>query len=154
LQELGERPDVQYIAGGATQNTVRVAQWMLKEAGATAYMGCVGDDEYAAKMRSVCASDGVNVQYMVDTTVPTGTCAVCVVDSDRSLVANIAAANNYKVRSCMIWTVDCCRVCVQDVIYIVVKSFSPRSNLCCAWRALARRQANLRPQGSTHDNYR
>lgn len=89
---------VQYIAGGATQNTVRVAQWMLKEAGATAYMGCVGDDEYSAKMRQVCASDGVNVQYMVDAATPTGTCAVCVVDSDRSLVANLAAANNYKVR--------------------------------------------------------
>lgn len=99
VQELGERPDVQYIAGGATQNTVRVAQWMLKEDGQTAFLGCVGDDEYAAKMRSVCASDGVNVQYMVDSASPTGTCAVCVVDGDRSLVANLAAANNYKARA-------------------------------------------------------
>jgi len=40
--ELAARPGVQYIAGGATQNSVRVAQWMLQTKGATAYMGCVG----------------------------------------------------------------------------------------------------------------
>ena len=34
---------------------------------------------------------------MVDEATPTGTCAACVLDSERSLVANLAAANNYKV---------------------------------------------------------
>lgn len=33
----------------------------------------------------------------MDETTPTGTCGVCVVDRERSLVANLAAANNYKV---------------------------------------------------------
>ena len=33
---------------------------------------------------------------MVDASTPTGTCAACVLDSERSLVANLAAANNYK----------------------------------------------------------
>lgn len=98
MQELAARPDVQYIAGGATQNTVRVAQWMLRTAGATAYVGCVGRDKYADTMRDACRRAGVNVQYMVDADAPTGTCAVCVVDHDRSLVANLAAANNYKAR--------------------------------------------------------
>lgn len=97
MQELSANPDVQYIAGGATQNTVRVAQWMLAQPGATSYVGCVGKDKYAATMRDVCAKDGVNVQYMEDEATPTGTCAVCVVGMDRSLVANLAAANNYKV---------------------------------------------------------
>lgn len=40
----------------------------------------------------------LKTQYMVDANVATGTCAVCVVGHDRSLVANLAAANNYKVR--------------------------------------------------------
>ena len=35
---------------------------------------------------------------MVDEDAPTGTCATCVMDGERSLVANLAAANNYKVR--------------------------------------------------------
>lgn len=35
---------------------------------------------------------------MVDESTPTGTCGCCIADGDRSLVANLAAANNYKVR--------------------------------------------------------
>ena len=33
---------------------------------------------------------------MQDATVPTGTCAVLIKDKERSLCANLAAANNYK----------------------------------------------------------
>jgi hypothetical protein len=33
---------------------------------------------------------------MVDPATPTGTCAVCIVGGERSLVANLAAANNFK----------------------------------------------------------
>lgn len=42
----------------------------------------------------------MQVQYMVDPETATGTCAVCVSkDGSRSLVANLAAANNYKVNA-------------------------------------------------------
>jgi adenosine kinase len=33
---------------------------------------------------------------MVDEATPTGTCAVCIIGGERSLVANLAAANNFK----------------------------------------------------------
>jgi len=42
--------EVEYIAGGATQNSIRVAQWMLG-APATAYMGSVGKDAYADTLK-------------------------------------------------------------------------------------------------------
>merc|ERR1719230_528306 len=87
---------VQYIAGGATQNTIRVAQWMLQEAGATAYMGCVGADENAAVMKAECEKAGVQALYMTDSTTPTGTCACCILGKERSLCTNLHAANNYK----------------------------------------------------------
>jgi adenosine kinase len=54
-------PNVEYIAGGATQNTIRVAQWMLQVPGATTYMGCVGEDEFARKMTETATKDGVQV---------------------------------------------------------------------------------------------
>lgn len=54
--------DVEYIAGGATQNSIRVAQWMLQVPGATTYMGCVGNDEFAAKMTETASQDGVTVR--------------------------------------------------------------------------------------------
>ena len=33
---------VDYIAGGATQNSIRVAQWLLEKPQSVAYFGCVG----------------------------------------------------------------------------------------------------------------
>lgn len=96
--ELVEKYDVQYIAGGATQNTMRVAQWMLKDnKGQTAFMGCVGPDDNYGKQLEKCASDdGVLVHYMKDPSTPTGTCAALILGGERSLCANLAAANNFK----------------------------------------------------------
>lgn len=89
---------VDYVAGGATQNSIRVAQWMLKsEVAATSFIGCVGKDSYSEQLTKCAQNDGVNVQYLVDEKTPTGTCAVLVKDGERSLIANLAAANNYKV---------------------------------------------------------
>jgi adenosine kinase len=49
--ELVKMDGVQYIAGGATQNSIRVAQWMIGEAGKTAYMGCIGKDEFGTQLK-------------------------------------------------------------------------------------------------------
>eukprot|EP00887_Chlorella_sp_A99_P006755 scaffold3.g6755.t1 len=97
-KELEESYPVEYIAGGATQNSIRVAQWMLQARvpGATSYFGCVGADEHAEQLRKTATKDGVNVRYFVDPTTPTGTCAAAIVGGERSLVAHLAAANNYK----------------------------------------------------------
>ena len=88
---------VEYIAGGATQNSIRVASWMLQQPKSCSYMGCVGKDETAATMTKECEKEGVVVQYMVDEATPTGTCAVLIsrADGERTLVANLAAANDY-----------------------------------------------------------
>lgn len=94
--DMVENFPVQYIAGGATQNSIRVAQWMLKVPGATAYFGCVGDDAFGRQMREQAEADGVNVQYLVNPEQATGTCAVLVNDGERSLVANLAAANHFQ----------------------------------------------------------
>merc|ERR1719326_601832 len=40
--------------------------------------------------------DGVKALYMVVAATPTGTCAVCITGNNRSLVANLSAANNFK----------------------------------------------------------
>ena len=56
--EMVSDHEVEYIAGGATQNSIRVAQWMLQKEGATAYMGCVGKDAFAAQMKTSCEGDG------------------------------------------------------------------------------------------------
>jgi adenosine kinase len=95
--ELAAMPNAQYIAGGAAQNTIRVAQWMLQVDGATGYTGCVGKDKFSTLLRQAAEGDKVTLHYLEDAKVPTGTCACCVVDKDRSLVANLSAANHFKV---------------------------------------------------------
>merc|ERR1719159_290580 len=95
-EELKAMPGVEYIAGGAAQNSIRVAQWMVQTEGATSYMGCVGKDDVAETMRACCKKDGVNAVYM-ECDKPTGKCAVCVTGVERSLCAYLSAANEYKV---------------------------------------------------------
>lgn len=94
--ELAAKSDVQYIAGGATQNSIRVAQWMLQEPGQTAYFGCVGDDDFGKTLANTCQKDGVDVRYMIDKSTPTGVCAVTILNKERSLTTNLGAACNYK----------------------------------------------------------
>lgn len=89
---------VQYIAGGAGLNSIRVAQWMLQQPDATAYFGAIGVDEFGDLLEKGALEDGVKVSMMKNPERPTGTCAV-LIDGDakeRSLVANIAAADTFK----------------------------------------------------------
>jgi len=98
FEEITKEPFTpEYVAGGSCQNSIRVAQWMLQEPGATMYFGCVGNDANAKILRECATADGVRVEYLVDETTPTGTCAVLIEAKDRSMVANLAAANKYNI---------------------------------------------------------
>ncbi|KAK9920927.1 hypothetical protein M0R45_029464 [Rubus argutus] len=92
-EELASNPNVEYIAGGATQNSIRVAQ-VLDEL--FLVILTIGKDKYGDEMKKNSKLGGVNVHYYEDESAPTGTCAVCVVGGERSLIANLAAANCYK----------------------------------------------------------
>jgi len=97
--ELVKNYEVEYIPGGATQNTIRIAQTLLQKshpANSCTFVGCVGKDDYAEQMRKACAEAGFTPLYLEDATTPTGTCAVLIKDKERSLCANLAAANKYK----------------------------------------------------------
>ncbi|XP_030538681.1 adenosine kinase 2 isoform X3 [Rhodamnia argentea] len=95
-EEMASNYSVDYIAGGATQNSIRVAQWMLQVPGATSFIGCIGKEKFGEEMKKNAKLAGVNVHYYEDENAPTGTCAVCVVGGERSLIANLSAANCYK----------------------------------------------------------
>lgn len=96
-KELIENFKAEFIAGGSVQNSFRVAQWILQRPKVSVFFGCVGKDQYAEILSQKAISDGVDVQYQVCTDVPTGTCAVLVTNTQRSLCANLAAANNFTV---------------------------------------------------------
>ncbi|TPX30112.1 adenosine kinase [Synchytrium microbalum] len=87
---------VEYLAGGAAQNTLRGAQYMMP-AKSTVYIGCVGKDDAAQILQREAAKDGLLTDYLVDEATPTGRCAVLITTAHRSLVTDLAAANNYKI---------------------------------------------------------
>ncbi|KAJ1554823.1 adenosine kinase [Cladochytrium tenue] len=87
---------VEYVAGGAAQNTLRGAQHFLPK-NSTVYVGCVGDDDSAKILRAAAEKDGLRTEYMVDSTTPTGRCAVCITGHFRSLCTDLQAANNYSI---------------------------------------------------------
>ncbi|XP_023946398.1 uncharacterized protein LOC112051829 [Bicyclus anynana] len=94
-QELIDNYPAEFIAGGSVQNTLRVAQWILKIPNVCTYFGCVGNDNYAKILRERATSEGVTVHYQVSEQAPTGTCAVLVTGTHRSLCANLAAAQKF-----------------------------------------------------------
>ena len=95
-QDLVDNYPVEYIAGGATQNSIRVAQWMLQRQFATSYIGCTGKDKFGKQLEEQALKAGVKVRYMLHDDQPTGTCACLITEKVRSLVANLGAANSYK----------------------------------------------------------
>jgi len=93
--ELISNYPVEYIAGGAAQNTIRAAQWMTETPGACCYIGSIGKDANGDKLKEVAEKDGMITHYWRDEKTPTGTCAVLIVEKERSLVANLGAAEKY-----------------------------------------------------------
>lgn len=86
-----------YIAGGATQNSIRVAQWVSGSApGFAAFIGSIGEDDFGTQLRTAASADGVKTLYQVQPkgTKPTGTCAVIIHNTERSLCANLVAAES------------------------------------------------------------
>ena len=74
---------VEYIAGGATQNSMRVAQWILGKPKSTAYFGCVGTEESGKLLEKVAKEAGVDVRYQKSEEHPTGKCAVLITGHHR-----------------------------------------------------------------------
>lgn len=63
--------------------------------GSTAYFGAIGADNFGETLERCAQEDGVKVLYQKNPDVATGTCAVLVHGGERSLVANLAAANTF-----------------------------------------------------------
>ena len=75
--------DIEYIAGGATQNSMRVFQWIIEQPKVSSYFGCVGKDFYADILKDIAEKAGVNVCYQVDESAQTGLCAACLSGKSR-----------------------------------------------------------------------
>jgi len=98
--EICNNENVQYIPGGATLNSIRIAKWALGEEGKLGYIGSVGKDGVAQTLESGCTNEGIDTALHHSEECPkTGRCAVVIVGKERSLVADLQAANHYPVEA-------------------------------------------------------
>ncbi|XP_072347747.1 adenosine kinase-like isoform X7 [Scyliorhinus torazame] len=108
FDELVKRFRVEYHAGGSTQNSVKVAQWMIQQPHkVVTFFGCIGKDKFGEILKKKAEEAHVDAHYYEQNEQPTGTCAACITGDNRSattfkkaslrsLVAKLAAANCYK----------------------------------------------------------
>lgn len=99
-EDLINSYEIDYTAGGATQNTMRYCQWILgrNKSGIASFMGCIGNDYFGKMMEKKAKNDGVKVLYVkCDDDTPTGTCAVLITNGgkQRSLCAYLGAAEKF-----------------------------------------------------------
>ncbi|KAL0964836.1 hypothetical protein UPYG_G00329660 [Umbra pygmaea] len=96
FDEITKKSKVEYHAGGSTQNSVKIAQWMIQKPHKVAtFFGCIGTDHFGEILKQKAEEAHVDAHYYQQTDEPTGTCAACITGNNRSLVANLAAANRY-----------------------------------------------------------
>ena len=97
VDELLANTQVLLTAGGSAQNSMRMAQWMMDEVSASAFVGCIGEDSNSRLIEEVAKKEGLLTEYFHTSLSPTGTC-VCLLTAggeNRSLVASLGAARYF-----------------------------------------------------------
>uniref|UniRef100_A0A672KIE6 Adenosine kinase n=1 Tax=Sinocyclocheilus grahami TaxID=75366 RepID=A0A672KIE6_SINGR len=85
FEEIVKKFKVEYHAGGATQNSVKVAQWMIQEPHKVAtFFGCIGKDKFGKILKEKAEEAHVDAHYYEQSEEPTGTCAACITGDNRS----------------------------------------------------------------------
>lgn len=97
-EEIWVNPSKITTPGGSSLNSVRGANYMLTAAGhanKTVFIGSIGKDEFGTTLKTELSESGVTGLLHEDEATPTGTCAVLVLNHERTLVANLAACLKY-----------------------------------------------------------
>ncbi|CAE6439990.1 unnamed protein product [Rhizoctonia solani] len=93
-EEIVEKYNITYVAGGAAQNAARAAAYVLPP-NSVVYAGCVGSDDLAEQLRTANSKEGVASAYQVKEGEKTGACAVILTGHERSLVTTLRAAEMF-----------------------------------------------------------
>lgn len=91
--EIKKRPTIEYLAGGATLNTIKMIQWILDRPQACTYIGCISEDEAGRILKRECEKLKIRAKFQFSTDgVGTGKCAVLLNDKNRSMVTHLGAS--------------------------------------------------------------
>jgi len=110
FEELSNLENVEYSAGGACQNSMRIFQWIVTKPFCAYFVGAVGKDKFGETIGKRARADGVQTVYQQIDDAPTGTCAVILRGRNKSLVANLGAAAYFTED----WLFDDANLCIVD----------------------------------------
>ncbi|KAJ1645057.1 adenosine kinase [Coemansia asiatica] len=137
FKELIETHRACLFPGGSGQNALHGAQLLLP-ANSTVFIGAVGQDKNADKLREAAKQAGLHTDYIVDNEKPTGTCALLITSGGNSMVADLSAAQSYQLKHTQrpeAWSL----VSIASVIYVTgfFLAVSPETVRLVALNALA-----------------
>jgi len=92
INQVVSNPDAFMTPGGAGQNTLSMAQWMMQEKGTTIMVGSVGPDSNKNLLEGMMNKNGVRCLYQQLEGKNTGCCAILCCNNNRSIVASVAAS--------------------------------------------------------------
>lgn len=124
-EEMKKYPTIEYLAGGATLNTIKMIQWILDRPQACTYIGCISEDEAGQILKSECEKLKLRAKFQFSTDgVSTGKCAVLLNDKNRSMVTHLGASKELSMEHVQNPDTWCC-VEKAQVYYIAVSVLFP-----------------------------
>jgi len=94
-KEVSQKSNLEYSGGGCALNTARVFQWLSPTPSSAVFLGGLGKDDSGAVLESLVNSDAVLTAFAKQEDLPTGHCIALVEGAERTLVANLGAANKF-----------------------------------------------------------
>ncbi len=85
------------LPGGCALNTCRALRWLdpSPRSSSVLFVGSAGDDDNRAALESIVRSDGVEPRFSVHPSRPTGHCVALVRGMERTMCANVGAADEF-----------------------------------------------------------
>jgi len=94
-KEVSQKSNLEYSGGGCALNTARVFQWLSPTPSSAVFLGGLGKDDSGAVLESLVNSDAVLTAFAKQEDLPTGHCIALVEGAERTLAANLGAANKF-----------------------------------------------------------
>lgn len=96
IDDLTESYEIDYSAGGATQNALRYVTWVIG-ADIASFAGHLSDDFFGRMIQASVKRDGLRTVYTIKKNAPTGTCLSLISEDrkNRTLIASLGAAAKF-----------------------------------------------------------
>lgn len=125
IDEVLRNPNSHRTSGGACQNTLVMAQWLMQKEGKTAIVGSIGDDSNSFLLKEIITKCGVQCYFQVIPNSYTGCSTILVCNGNRSMVTSLGSSGSLK---CETWDAPYVMKLFSKANVIILANFFIRSS--------------------------